>query len=418
MFHEFLVPIKLAFKSIRSNVGRTLFSLLGIVIGVAAVILVLSFGMGIKNFVVDQISSFGTDIVAVEVKTPKTKHTSSQNAGSMVGGSVITTFKLEDAQKLAENSNVKNWYGWVLGQEIVAREGKKKQMYVIGATPGIIDVDQKMELESGAMYSDDDREGLRQVVVIGSKVRERFFPNSDALGETLDIKGKNYKVIGTLKERGLTAFFDFDDSVFVPLETLQKKILGMDYIPEAIYQLKDMSKLELTILEMEDEMREQHDIDDPEDDDFSIMSISEVSDILDNVFVVLNILLLSLTSISLVVGGVGIMNVMYVTVTERTYEIGLKKAIGAKGNQILNQFLFEAIFITLLGGVVGFIIGFGLSKLGEIMAASYGYELRFDVTWWSAVIGLGFSGVTGIVFGYFPAKKASKLSPMEALRKE
>lgn len=398
--------------------GRTLFSLLGIVIGVAAVILVLSFGMGIKNFVVDQISSFGTDIVAVEIKTPKTKHTSAQNVGSMVGGSVITTFKLEDAEKLANNPNIKNWYGWILGQEIVSREGKKKQMYVIGATEGIIEVDQKMELESGVMYSDDDREGLRQVVVIGSKAKDRFFPNSQALGETLDIKGKNYKVIGILKERGLTAFFDFDDSVFVPLETLQKKILGVDYIPEAIYQLKDMGKLELTILELEDEMREEHDIEDPDDDDFAIMSISEVSDILDNVFVVLNILLLSLTSISLIVGGVGIMNVMYVSVTERTFEIGLKKAIGAKEKQILNQFLFEAIFITLLGGIIGFIIGFGFSKLGEVVAASYGFDLKFEVTWWSAVIGLGFSAVTGIVFGYFPARKASKMEPMEALRKE
>jgi putative ABC transport system permease protein len=288
----------------------------------------------------------------------------------------------------------------------------------MGTTAGLPEADKKVEIAQGVMYSEDDDNSLRQVVVLGSEVKDDFFGESDAIGKDVKIKGHAYKVIGVLKERGATGFFNFDDTVYMPLQTLQKKLAGVDYLQFAIFKLKDMKKLDWTILNATDVMREQHDITNPDDDDFAVNSIVEVLDILNTVFFAVNLMLLALVSISLIVGGVGIMNVMYVSVTERTFEIGLKKAIGARGSHILLQFLFEAIFITLLGGIIGFFVGLGISKAGEILAASYGFNLKFTITWWAVAIGLGFSGATGIIFGYFPARKASRMEPMEALRQE
>ncbi|HRY82904.1 MAG TPA: ABC transporter permease [Candidatus Moranbacteria bacterium] len=416
--NNFLIPIKLAFKSLRNNVGRTILSLLGIVIGVVSVILVLSFGSGVKGFLVDQVSAFGSDIMEIEIKVPKVSKTSTQNASGQAGGTQITTFKLEDAEKVAKLPNVGAWYAAIMNQQIIKYENKNKQVYIMGTTAGVAEADKKMEIEKGIMFNEDDDNSLRQIAILGSGVKKDFFGESEAVGKEIKIKGQTYKVIGVLKERGAVGPFNFDEVVYVPLQTVQKKLAGIDYIQFAIFKLDDMKKLDLTILNATDVMRTQHDITDPNDDDFAVNSIVEVLEILNKVFFSVNLLLIALTSISLIVGGVGIMNVMYVTVTERTFEIGLKKSIGAKNSQILFQFLFEAIFITLLGGIVGFLIGFGISKLGEIVAVNFGFNLKFPITWWSASIGLGFSALTGIIFGYYPARKASLLSPMEALRKE
>ena len=414
----FFIPIRLAFKSLRNNLGRTALSLLGIVIGVTSVILVLSFGTGVKGFLVDQVSSFGSDIMQIEVKVPKVSKTSAQNAGGQAGGMQITTLKLEDVEEVAKISNIGAWYAAIMNQQIISYEDKNKQVIIMGATAGVTEVDKKTELERGVMYSDDDDKSLRQVVVLGSEIKKDFFGENEAVGNDVKIKGQTYRVIGVLKERGGAGFFNFDQTVYIPLRTVQKKLAGIDYLQFAIFKIKDMSKLDLAIAQTTDVLRVEHDIDNPDDDDFAVNSIVEVLEILNKVFFSVNLLLIALTSISLIVGGVGIMNVMYVTVTERTFEIGLKKAIGAKNSQILLQFLFEAIFITILGGIIGFLIGFGISKLGEIIASSYGFNLKFEITWWSALLGLGFSIATGIIFGYFPARKASQLSPMEALRKE
>lgn len=414
----FLVSIKLAFRSLRSNIGRTIVSLLGIVIGVASVILVLSFGNGVKDFLVEQVSAFGTNIIEIEIKVPKVSKTSTANATGQVGGTQITTFKLEDARKVAELENVEAWYAMIMSQQVVSYEGENKQSIIMGVTSGVTSVDKKTEIDKGMMFSDDDDDSLRQVAVLGSEVKDDFFGSAEAVGKSVKIKGQTYRVIGVLKKRGAAGFFNFDNTIYLPLQTVQKKLTGTDYIQAAIFTLKDMKSLELSLLQTTDVMRDQHNITNPDDDDFAVNSIQEVLDILNKVFLYVNILLIALTSISLIVGGVGIMNVMYVTVTERTYEIGLKKSLGAPRASILLQFLFEAIFMTILGGLIGLIIGFGISKIGEIVAANFGFSLHFFVTWFSALVGIGFSAGTGIIFGYFPARKASQLSPMEALRKE
>ncbi len=415
---DFFIVTKLAWKSISNNLGRTALSLLGIVIGVASVILVLSFGSGVKGFVAEQVSSFGSNIIEIEVKVPKVSKTSTQNASGQIGGTQITTLKLKDVEKVAHLDNVEAWYGAIMNQQIISYADKNKQVIIMGVTEGITKADKKAEIVQGSMFTEDDDNSLRQVVVLGSEIKEDFFGENKAVGKNIKIKGQTYRVVGVLKKRGATGFFNFDKTVYVPLKTVQKKLTGMDYLQFAIFQLKDMKKLDLTMAQATDILRDQHNITNPDDDDFSVNSIVEVLAILDKVFASIDLLLVALTSISLIVGGVGIMNVMYVSVTERTYEIGLKKSVGAKKNQILMQFLLEAILITSIGGLIGLLLGYGITQLGEIVAVNYGFHLKFTITWWSVAIGLGFSTVTGVVFGYFPAKKASQLSPMEALRKE
>lgn len=424
--NKFIVSIRLALRNLYGNKARTALSLLGIVIGVTSVILILSLGNGLKNFVVGQVESFGTDIVQIEVKTPKTSHMSSQNAGSMVGGMQITTLKLDEMEDVAELSNLGSWYGGILSQQITNRNDENEQSYIFGVTEGMMEADGGAELVSGSFFTKEDNQDLKQVAVLGSKTKDQFFPSEEAVGQSVKIGGKKYKVIGVLKERGSTGGFDFDKIIFIPVKTLQKKIMGIDHIQLAIFKVKNMDLVDQTMEEMRTIMRDKHDIEydnekdkkDGIDDDFAIMSIAEAKEILEKVFGTINILLISLASISLVVGGVGIMNVMYVAVTERTQEIGLRKSVGARNIDILWQFVFESVFLTLLGGIIGIIIGIVFSEVITYIIASYGYNVKFTVSGFSVLIAVGFSMIVGLIFGFYPARKASSLTPAEALRKE
>jgi putative ABC transport system permease protein len=368
--------------------------------------------------VTEQISSFGTDIFEIEIKVPKVAQMSAANAVGQIGGAAITTFKLDDARRVAKLENIDSWYAAIINQQQTTYLDKKKQVIIYGTTAGISQADPKTEISSGQMFTEEDDNGLKQVVVLGSALKEYFFGDEEAIGKNIKIKGQNYRVIGIMKERGMVTFFNFDEIMYIPLQTMQKKLAGIDYLQAAIFKLKDMSKVDTTLAEATDIMRTRHNIKNPDEDDFAVVSIVEFLDILNTVFFAINALLLALTSISLVVGGVGIMNVMYVAVVERTFEIGLKKSVGAKNKSILAQFLFEAIFLTIIGGIVGILLGSLVTKLGEFIASSFGYPMNLSITWWSVAVGGGFSALVGIIFGYYPARKASQMSPMEALRKE
>ncbi|MFC1756332.1 ABC transporter permease [Patescibacteria group bacterium] len=418
MFYEVFISIKLALKNLQSNIGRTILSLLGIVIGVTSVIIILSLGAGIRNFVIGQVETFGTDVIEIEIKVPKTKQASAQNVGGMVGGAPIVTLKLEDIEAIGKISNIGAWYTGILSQQITSYQDKNNQTILFGTNSQIMEVDKGTELDVGRMYNDEEDRGLKQVAVLGSKIKDTLFGNSNAIDEIIKIKGQSFRVIGVLKERGAIGGFDWDKMIYLPLGTLQKKIMGVEHVQFAMLNIEDMAKVEQTISEAEEIMRDRHNIDDPEDDDFAIVSIAESLELIDQVFSAINILLLALTSISLIVGGVGIMNVMYVSVAERTFEIGLRKSIGARNSSILKQFLFEAIFLTVLGGLIGIIFGSLISYGAEKIALRQGYFLQFSITLQSILIGFGFSAGVGILFGYYPAKIASRLSPIEAMRKE
>jgi putative ABC transport system permease protein len=418
MFHEFILSVRLAIKNLRTNIGRTVLTLVGIVIGITSVILIMTTGQGVKNFILDLIGTFGSDAIQVEVKVPATSATSSQNAMGQAMGIQITTLKQEDADAIAKLPNVDSLYTANFTQELATYQSVKKRALLFGTSADVPRVDPGVKVAEGNFFSEADNRSLAQIVVIGPDIRDVFFGSGPAIGKEIKISGSNYKVIGVLTKRGTFGVVNYDELIYLPVETLNKKILGINYLHNIIVKVKDQNMLEVTVADIIDTMRRGHKITDPNKDDFSVISLKEVQNIIGTVFNTINILLLALTSISLVVGGVGIMNIMYVAVVERTFEIGLRKAVGAKAGDILKQFLLEAIFVTLAGGIVGIIFGYLCTFVLQRIFANLGFILNLSVSLSAVEIAVGFSMAVGIIFGYYPARKASMLTPMEALRKE
>ncbi|NTW27478.1 MAG: FtsX-like permease family protein [Candidatus Moranbacteria bacterium] len=415
---RFLLSIKLAFGNLRNNKGRTVLTLVGIVIGIMSVIVVSSSGQGLKNYVLGQFDSFGTDVIQIETKVPATGKTSTANATGQAQGIQITSLKVADGEVLSKIPNVLNYSAGTIGQELISHGSENKRAMIFGVGANYPSVDTAVKVEEGVFYEQSQDDSLSQVAVIGPDIKETLFGTSDAVGKSIKIKGMDFRVIGVLEKRGAVTFFNYDELIYLPVQTLQKKILGIDYVRFITVKVEDENLIDVTVADINDTMKRLHRTPKPEQEDYSITTIKEAQSLVEDVFGTINILLLALTSISLLVGGVGIMNVMYVAVVERTFEIGLRKAVGAKSNDIRNQFLFEAIFLTIAGGIVGIVLGY-LSALGfSYVISLLGYKLNFSLTLNSIVIAVGFSAATGIIFGYYPAWKASKLSPMEALRKE
>ncbi len=421
MLKNLKTALKLALKNLGRNPARSFLSILGIIIGVAAVFAVLSLGLGFYDFVRSQLEAFGTDLIEIEYKVPGTDQMSAENAGGVIGGGQAITFKLEDAEAVGELENISSWYAGSLGQEIAQFRREDQRVFLFGVTEGIGEVDGNFKIVEGRMFDDEEGRSLKQVAVLGSKARENLFGSSEsveAVGKDVKIGGERYRVIGTLKERGMGGMLDFDEMIFVPLETLQKRVMGVDHIAFGMFKLADNEKTDLTVAQAEVIMRNQHNIDDPEEDDFAVFALSEAMEMMDTVFSIVNILLVGLTSISLIVGGVGIMNVMYVAVVERTFEIGLRKALGARRGDILRQFLLEAVIVTLLGGLLGVFLGMGVAWTAERVIAGFGFNLEIPFSVGGVILGVGFSALVGIGFGVYPARKAAAVSPMEALTKK
>lgn len=393
-------------------------TLIGIVIGITAVIVINSSGQGVKSFVLGQIESFGTDLIQVEVKVPSTEHMSSANAGAQAMGVNITTLTIDDAEAIGKLPNVANFYAGTIDQELVNYQNINKRVMLFGAGASAPELDPNIKLESGNFYTDADDRSLASVAVIGYDIKNSLFGESDAVGQTIKIRGKNFNVIGVLGKRGTVSFFNFDEIIYIPVRTLEKKILGVDYIKMISVKMADPSLEAETVTDITDLLARRHNTPSPEKYDFGVTSVKEAQKTIANVFGTINILLLVITSISLIVGGVGIMNVMFVAVTERTFEIGLRKAVGAKSADILKQFLTEAVFITFAGGVAGIILGFLLSLILSYIFKFLGFDLKLSITLNSLFIATSFSVAVGIIFGYYPARKAASLSPMEALRRE
>ncbi|OGI22477.1 MAG: hypothetical protein A2808_03180 [Candidatus Moranbacteria bacterium RIFCSPHIGHO2_01_FULL_55_24] len=418
MNRKTLFPLLFAIKTIRSHKARTALALLGVVIGVFAVVVVMSLGQGVKNFVLDQVETFGTDLIQIEVKVPNTGTMSSENATSRAQGVQITTLTTDDKDEIKKLPNVATAYAGTIGQERATVGSIGKRVLLFGASAEVAEVDQKATLASGRFYTEDEGRSLARVVVLGSETKDTFFGRGDAVGETITLKGEKYRVVGVLESRGTAGFFNLDTLTYVPVETLQKKILGVDYVQMISVRMEDPAKERETVADIISLLRKRHDIDDPDKDDFSVTSTREAQETLGDILGSLTILLIALTSISLVVGGVGIMNVMYVSVAERTSEIGLRKALGATSSSILKQFLLEALIITLFGGLLGILLGILVSLALSAVIGALGYDFELTFTLDSLLLGSGFSLFVGLVFGLAPAYRAAKLSPMEALRKE
>ncbi|MFA5421141.1 MAG: ABC transporter permease [Patescibacteria group bacterium] len=412
--------VKISLKLMVRNKMRTGLTVLGILIGISSIVIVFSTGEGIRSLINGQIESFGTNIIQTEVKVPSDKkgmEGEMDSASSLAGGTQVTTLVERDLEDLKRVDNIVDGYGATLTQKPVSYLSKTKAKMILGVSSSYIDID-NAEIDFGYFFTKEEESSLSQVVVLGSKAAEDIFGEEDPIGKFINIDRSKYTVIGVLKSRGATFGFNFDDMLFLPVKTLQKKIMGTDHYLYIVHQVKDPSIAEETAETMREILRENHNISDPDRDDFRVTTTKEMLDMTDTITNGITILLLLIVVISLIVGGVGILNVMYVIVSERTSEIGLRKAVGAKFSDIMSQFLIESVLITMIGAVFGISLGVLASFLICLVANQFGLDWEFVVPLKAFVVSILFAIFFGVVFGIFPARKAGKMDPVEALRKE
>jgi putative ABC transport system permease protein len=412
---QILTPLKIAYKAIKVHKVRSGLTVLGLMIGVVSIIIVINLGGGIQGFIENQVAVFGSDYIDIEVKVPSTSKTSSENAIGLAQGISVTTLTLDDAEAIKKHPNIKDYYAGILGQDIASSGGENKTSMLWGVTPSFFDL-YSGDIELGRGFDGSEDSSQARVAVIGSALAEKFFGESDALGNRIKIGNKTFRVIGVMEEQGSTFFLDMDNAIFMPITTLQKQVMGISHIQFIIAYMHDTDAVDMTSLDLISIMREQHNITDPNKDDFAVTSEEEALEMVGTITNGITLLLAAIAAISLLVGGVGIMNVMYVSVAERTYEIGLRKSVGATNSNIMWQFLWEAVFLTVLGGIVGIIIGelisLGAMYVANVMGLDWGYNFSIG----GVILGVGFAMVTGLIFGIYPAKKAASLEPVDALR--
>jgi len=413
----FFSPLKIAYRALKAHKVRSALTVLGLLIGVSSIIIVMNMGQGIKGFVLKQVEIFGSDFIQVEVKVPSTAKNSSANAMNMAQGVTITTMKTDDAEAVGKLPNIRGYYAGQMGQAILSRAGETKTAILWGVSETFFQLS-KIKIASGREYTLEEDRSETRVVVLGNTLKEKLFGNDDVLGQWVKIGNKNFRVIGILEKQGTGSFYDMDSVAYLPLRTLQKQVMGVDYIMYFTVYMKDKNLAAQTAVNIEETMRARHKITDPKKDDFAVTTTEEAMGMINVITGGITLLLAAIAGISLLVGGVGIMNIMYVSVLERTYEIGLRKSVGATKSNILWQFLWEAIFLTFMGGLIGVIIGTLVSFGAFFAAKSFGFDFGLKFSWPGLILGVGFSVITGLFFGVYPARRAANLDPVEALRYE
>jgi putative ABC transport system permease protein len=405
--------LPLSFKALLVNKSRTILTMLGIVIGIGSVILMISVGEAAQRYLLSQVASFGSDLVTIG------NGRGDENENGPPSSAQKQTLTMRDYDKLKSLSWVQGVDASFLQSDIVGYGGAEKRTSISGATPDELVV-YSASIERGIFFSDDDVAARRRVAVLGKKVADKLFGQEDPIGRTVKIGKQPFRVIGIQAPAGTRYFSDADDQVIVPV-TAALDLYGKDKLNFLSIKTGNVRPTEAKEL-IRVALRETHNINNPEGklskDDFQVTSQEDAIKSADTIGSILQILLGSIASISLVVAGVGIMNIMYVTVTERTREIGLRKAIGAKSFDILGQFLAEAIMLTVVAGAIGIIFGISLAWIAIQIISQFQDGWTFGIPWDGAMIGFTVSVVVGVVFGYFPARTAAKLRPIEALRHE
>lgn len=407
---DFQSTFKIAVRSLKVNKMRSILTSLGIIIGVSAVIIMLSVGEGAKSKISKDIASIGSNLLMI-------MSGSTTAGGVRMGGGTQPTLKLQDAFAIKKECPSVAEVAPVVSevkQLIFSNQNWSTSVY--GVTPGYFTVND-WEVDSGRKLTEEDDKNATKVAVLGATVVTNLFGDLDPIGKTIRIAGSPFKVVGILRSKGQSSMGqDRDDTVLIPLGTAQKKLFGTAF-PGTVKFISVQAKSTEDLMSAQDEieslLRERHNIGRTKDNDFTVRNFTQMMETIKQTVATMTLLLGSIASVSLLVGGIGIMNIMLVSVTERTKEIGIRMAIGAKAMDIRIQFLIEALLLSFAGGLIGVIIGVTISKLVQIFTG-----MTILITLFPILLSFGFSGIVGITFGFYPAYKASLLNPIDALRYE
>ena len=396
--------IRTAFRGIIANKMRTSLTMLGIIIGVGAIIAMLSLGEGAKRQVMESMSRFGTNVLRIRPGAAMLGH---------VRTGRVETLTMGDAEALrASVPGIKRLSPVVGSSTQVKYSNRNATTLVTGTTPEFIEIN-NFQVAEGHFFDQPDIKLVRRVTAIGATVRKELFGESPAIGEEIKIEGQTFTVIAVMAAKGQSTFSDPDDQIFIPVTTSQRRVFFQDYVNDINIQVEDASVIPAVKEGIESVLRARHRIAPGIESDFTIRDFTEIMLAMQETTQTFTVLLSGIAAVSLLVGGIGVMNIMLVSVTERTREIGIRMAVGARRKDILRQFLIEALAITITGGVIGIGVGASIAAL----LSRFG-EWQTVITFWSIALGFCFSALVGLVFGIYPARKASLMDPIEALRYE
>jgi len=396
--------LRSAKDSLYLNRVRAALTMLGVIIGVSAVILLVSLGEGARRYIKKELGDLGSNIlIVVPGKTSK-------EGGMHMGTSTIRKLTMDDAVLIKRRSrNVVDTVPIIVGTSWIKHAGKSRDTYIVGVTAPYFEI-RNLTIASGRSVSESDVDAARRVCVIGKTVRREVFGEAKSpLGAFVTIGNSRYRVIGEMASKGVTLGFDIDDVVFIPV-TAAKELFDTDWLFNITIKVAGEEKIPAAKAEIKELLMKRH----AGKEDFTILSQDEMIAVMGKILKIMTAVLSGIAAISLLVGGIGIMNIMLVSVSERTKEIGIRKAAGARNTDILLQFLTEAVVLSLSGGIVGVLFG-------SAVAVSIKYFISFlpaHITWWSVLIAFVFSAAVGVFFGVYPARKAASYDPIVALRYE
>jgi putative ABC transport system permease protein len=400
----FWTIVKVALKSLVANKLRSFLAMLGIIIGVGAVISMLAMGAGAKRDVMKRITAMGTNLLVVRP--------SHHGVGGVITGDAQNLI-LDDAKAIVnEVSNIRQIAPVVRSTAQIKFFNKNTRISVIGTSATYFPI-RNFEIARGRSFTEGEVDQTARVAILGPVTVQNLFGTDDPVNETIKINSINFRVVGVLKAKGDQGWFNTDDQILVPYTTAMKQLFGLDHLNEIDVNAADSADMPLVQQAITKVLRKRHRLQEGAPDDFEIRNQADMLETASNINRTFTILLGSIASISLLVGGIGIMNIMLVTVTERTREIGVRKAIGAKERDILLQFLLEALTMTAVGGLFGVVLGVGAAK---VIGAATQFSTLVQLP--SVFLALSFSAAVGIFFGYYPARRAALLDPIESLRYE